>query len=511
MRRRSPWIVLSAGALLLAVVGVISEFRNPPGGDPASLLYAAGRILDGARLYVDIVDLNPPFTFLFHIPFVQLARLAGIPVILAFRLGVLALIALSGCTLYSVLRRSQAGPGTRHALAAAFLLGSLGLVIGFFGEREHLQFVLVFPFLALASLRAAGEVPSRRLTIWTGLVAGIGFALKVTAGLVPVLVALVLWGAQRRRSDESLVSLVTLAVATGLGLLWAPGYFAEVRWLGGFYRGFSGAPVIDLLGRPPMAWPLVFAPVIMVIGWRVMRYRVGVAVWLVAGVGFVISVLVQGKGFPYHYYPATWSAAAVSLLVLASGAQHRGRLDALRRAIAGGVLLLMLSPASYVGWLRLTAADRVVDEFSRGSFEMLRDARPGTRVAVQSSRLADAFPLANLRQLDLVGRYPHLWFLYPYDSSAGARSRHIVPYADSILTPVERELRHGVAEDLMENRPDLVLVRDPGAERVVLRYLCDDSLYRRAATGYRLVREDSVMQLFQRDTIMHPEGACASW
>jgi hypothetical protein len=241
-----------------------------------------------------------------------------------------------------------------------------------------------------------------------------------------------------------------------------------------------------------------------------MRFRGGVVVWLVAGMGFVVSVLVQGKGFPYHYFPAIGCAATATVLTLASGAMHTGRADAWRRVLAGAALLIMPAPALLVAGQRLAATQRVVDTFSEDSFEMLRGAPPGTRVAVQSSRLADAFPLGNVRHLRLTGRYPHLWFLYPYDSSAGAQPERIVPYADSRLLPVERQLRRGTGEDLARDQPELLLVRDPGASRVVLRYLCDDTLYRRAARNYQLVRQDSIMQLFRRDTTMHSEGACGS-
>ncbi|HET7110418.1 MAG TPA: hypothetical protein VFI41_06065, partial [Gemmatimonadales bacterium] len=163
-----------------------------------------------------------------------------------------------------------------------------------------------------------------------------------------------------------------------------------------------------------------------------------------------------------------------------------------------------------VAWARFTAPERVVDDFSENAFHLLGDAPPGTTVAIQSSRLGDAFPLVQIRNLEMTGRFPHLWFLYPYDSSAVYRGRGVRPYADSALTPVERELRHDVAEDLAGQQPALLLVRDPGRDRVVLRYLCDDPLYRQAARKYQLVQGDSVMQLFKRDTSMQGDGACAS-
>jgi hypothetical protein len=513
MRRPSPWAVLSVGALLLAVAGVISEFRNPVGGDPASLLYGAGRILDGARLYTDLIDLNPPFTFLFHTLPVLASRVLRLESILCFRVFVCALVVISGLTLWRVLRHAPISAGAWHAMVAAFLLGSLGLVVGFFGEREHVQLVLVFPYLALASLRAAGHNPSRRLVISCGVLAGIGLALKVTAGLVPVLVLLTLWVAARIRSDESLVALATLAAATGLGLLWAPGYLDTVRQFGGFYRGFALVPATRLLLNPAMAWPLLVAPLLLLIALPVMRFRQGALVWFAGVAGFALSVTVQGKGFPYHFYPARVATLTVILLVLATTRDPQPVTlwrDALRRSLAGAALLLIIAIPALVAWARFTAPERVVDDFSENAFHLLGDAPPGTTVAIQSSRLGDAFPLVQIRNLEMTGRFPHLWFLYPYDSSAVYRGRGVRRYTDSALTLVERGLRHDVAEDLAGQQPALLLVRDPGRDRVVLRYLCDDPLYRQAARKYQLVQGDSVMQLFKRDTSMQGDGACAS-
>lgn len=510
MRRPSPWLALSLGAALLAAAGAVGEFRNPPGGDAASLLYGAARILDGAKLYRDLVDLNPPFVFLFHIPFVLAACLFRAFVLSCFRVGVLLLILTSLLTLIRVLRFSRAGRGTWHALVAAFLLGSLGLVVGFFGEREHLQFVLMFPYLALASLRAAGDHPPRGVAAWTGALAGVGLALKVTAGIVPVLVFGVLWLGRRVRSDESLWALGAMAFCTGAGLIWAPAYLETVRQFGEFYRGFALVPTVRLLAGPEMVFILLVVPLLVVLALPVMHFRLGSLMWWAAAAGFASSVLVQGKGFPYHFYPTRATTLTVLLLVLASAATRQGWRDALRRALAGAALLFAAAIPAAVAWQRLTAPPREVDDFALAAYRMLRAAPAGTTVAVESSRLGDAFPLVMQRDLVLTGRFPHLWFLYPYDSSAVYHGRGVRPYADSALSPLERQLRREVGVDLERGRPALLLVRAPDSARTVLHYLCDDATFRQAAARYRLSRADSVMQLFERDTREKAEGACAS-
>ncbi len=234
MRRPSPWVLLGGAALVLAVAGVVGEFSSELGGDAAALLYAAGRILDGTSLYRGLIDLNPPFTFLFHIPFAAAARITGTPPALTFRIGLLLATALVGAVLLLVLRRSAFPDATRSALISAFLLASTGLAISFFGEREHIQIVFMFPYLCLATSRGVGGRASPTLSALAGSLAGIGLALKVTAGLVPVLVAAVLWLGWRRRSDESFWALGVAGLVhrwrTALGA-WLPGGGPPTRWV----------------------------------------------------------------------------------------------------------------------------------------------------------------------------------------------------------------------------------------------------------------------------------------
>lgn len=63
--------------------------------DVAWLLYAAGRVMDGAKLYVDIYEINPPLAIYFDFPPVGIARLFGWPEIPVFYGYVLALVGLS--------------------------------------------------------------------------------------------------------------------------------------------------------------------------------------------------------------------------------------------------------------------------------------------------------------------------------------------------------------------------------------------------------------------------------
>jgi hypothetical protein len=83
VNRAAAWCLaaaLAALGLALIATGYINH-------DVAWYYYAAGRVLDGARLYVDIVDPNPPLVYYLDVPAVWAAR----------RLGRDDLVAAAGC------------------------------------------------------------------------------------------------------------------------------------------------------------------------------------------------------------------------------------------------------------------------------------------------------------------------------------------------------------------------------------------------------------------------------
>ncbi|HEY4166573.1 MAG TPA: hypothetical protein VGM96_07340, partial [Reyranella sp.] len=66
----SPVAILALAALLQLVIW--------PSPDVAWLMSAAGRMLDGKRLYTDILETNPPMAVLLYLPWVAVAKLVGL-------------------------------------------------------------------------------------------------------------------------------------------------------------------------------------------------------------------------------------------------------------------------------------------------------------------------------------------------------------------------------------------------------------------------------------------------
>ena len=73
--RLAPWLALAA----LFVVAVILRHVLPANADVSWLLTVAERVWDGQRLYVDVIETNPPMAVMVYIPGIAIARAVGLP------------------------------------------------------------------------------------------------------------------------------------------------------------------------------------------------------------------------------------------------------------------------------------------------------------------------------------------------------------------------------------------------------------------------------------------------
>jgi hypothetical protein len=143
-------------ATLVIALGVLCQWTIGFNNDNAWLLYTASRVVDGARLYVDVVEINPPLIIWLEIPIVWLARSSGLAPVEVFRAVVLggALASATACNWIA----GRAFPSMRSS--QAFFLVALALIalpVSWFGQREHLLMILVLPYLYLSAGRTAGD------------------------------------------------------------------------------------------------------------------------------------------------------------------------------------------------------------------------------------------------------------------------------------------------------------------------------------------------------------------
>ena len=163
---------------LLVSLSLAAELRSYARPDTGFLLDAAARMLGGAQLYTDVVEINPPLIVLLNVPAVVLGKAVGVSPILVYRVGftlaLLGLLALAGWWL----RLVAPEPRTRRPVVLWLAFAYFPLAGQDFGEREHLVLACVVPLLLLAVARALGREVPRGAAVATGLLAGLAFALK---------------------------------------------------------------------------------------------------------------------------------------------------------------------------------------------------------------------------------------------------------------------------------------------------------------------------------------------
>jgi hypothetical protein len=199
------------------------------------------------------------------------------------------------------------------------------------------------------------------------------------------------------------------------------------------------------------------------------------SVLMLASAGFLAAAVAQGKGFGYHYFPAMGFAVMTLLeLIAAPVLDERQRGGVARRVLAAMALLLVLALPFVVAVERLMgkAGSDVLER--EGLSAALDDLGPGSRVAIFSVRLADAYPILLERRWEHVLSMPHLWFTGLSEGAASAA------------------LWQRVGENVRDGAPAAIIVRAPlPAERtrgdLAVEYLpivCRDAVARAALQGY---------------------------
>lgn len=464
---RSRWAYMSVLALFVTL-GVAAEARNLAGPDIAFFLYAARRVVDGARLYRDVVEINPPLIIALNVPPVLLARMTGWSEILCYRLLTTGLLLGSLLISAAVLRRIVPGEDEAFRRWVVGLLCFVLFLVGApdYGQREHLLLALVLPFLLLAAARARGVAVDAPLALGTGIMAGLGFSLKPHFLLVWLAVEvgrLVLQQGRRPRIGiESFALGFILLAYVGVTVLLTPEYLDLVRLLAPDYRRYLGVPLGELLlnGRRT---PLLLLAALVSIGLASRaRYRELWVILLLAALAGFVAAAAQGKGWRYHFYP---SMATVYVLLGVAAVDARGRIADHVRLLYATIALAVT--ATGIVWFAGTSARRAAGldpelEREKARLAEVADALSsrdrGRGVFVFSFATGSGFPLVNYTGLEWASRFPQLWLLVA-TYWEGLTAEGPLRYHDrDRMAPAERYLNDAVYQDLAVKRPASLLV-----------------------------------------------------
>ena len=314
---------LTWAAGLVLLLALLAEFRSLIRPDTGFLLDAAGRVLDGAVIYRDVVEINPPLIIWLNMLAVEVSRLSGLSDIVVYRVGfTLLLFGCLGVAMMVVRRFLLPGEARLQRLSLAALAFVLFALPGRdYGEREHLVLGLVLPYVFLAAARAGGTPVPRGWGWLAGGLAGLGFALKPHFLLlwpalecVPRLRRQLPWS--RVLPETAAIGLVLTGYLGAIALV-TPQYFELVARLAGAYTRFLYDPFWHLLVTGPGA-AVTFLALLATVA---LRQRAGhPALWdglALATVATYLAGAAQQKGLDYHFYPSLGLAVVLLVLVTA--------------------------------------------------------------------------------------------------------------------------------------------------------------------------------------------------
>jgi hypothetical protein len=322
--RRPRWVPALAARLhpvltliVVTIVAIVLRLLIVTATDVSWLITLSEKVLDGTRLYVDLIEVNPPASVLLYLPAVALARLIGLaPEIVVNTLVFFA----AGASLWitsRILMRARLLDGVDGWAFAAFA-ASLLLIFPArtFAQREHIAVIVLLPALAVYAARAQGIFPGFAATVIAGIGTGIALSIKPHFALAIILAAAAAaYHAKSWRPTFALEHWIAGGIVAVYGasvLIFYPQFVADVLplvqtvyvpirlpWLGILTHAAAILWLISIFLLARQQQEAIFQP----------RF----SILLLASCGFALAYAAQGKGWPYHSYPML----ALVLLALA--------------------------------------------------------------------------------------------------------------------------------------------------------------------------------------------------
>lgn len=417
--------------------------------DVSWLITTAERVIDGAVLYRDVEEVNPPASILIYMPFLALARAIALP---PEAVTVVLVTVLATVSIITSGRLLDPPPETQPQLAGAAAFVLLVLPADLFAQREHIALIAALPMLTVLVGRVEGRAFRRRDAWMAGLGGGIMVAIK--PHLLLALLPVAGWAILRQRSARPVLGVEWVALA-----LLCVGYALVVWTVFPLYLDHM-LPLLRRVYLPNRdSWPhllmgsmvLIPAVAVALTVWIARgRATIPATAALLASVGFVAAGLVQGKGYLNHGYPAV----ALGLLAIAL---ELTRPSPVRRF--GTACLAVLALTATYGYAQVAKPYALRDA-------VLRLGPPRPKMIGVSFDFGLGHPLTRWVAGRWVGRRGSLWV-------TGSSRQQL---ADPALAPTQRaavaqaaaEEAAMLATDITRNAPNIVLVdAEPGMAWII--------------------------------------------
>ena len=467
------------GGVAVVVLGVVLSLVVLPGPDLLWRLYIADGLLNGKVMYRDLLEVNPPLWFWAALPAAWLGQNTPI---LAYHalIGLNMAVMVSATFLLFHLAKKTLGPSTAAAAAFGFLFALCLVSVGDLGQREQSLLMACGLWIALLCARLEGRDVGVPTAILVGLISAYGFALKHYFVLLPlVLEVWFLWRQKRAwrpfRPENLTLAFCALAYA---GAVWTftpdflgrmldliqTAYFAFGSWNG----TISPERKLRLL----MQSVFVFFPIaIMLLTKERRSFFVALAL---ASVVCLAIVMLQQKGWRYHFVAAHGLSAMLSIMIVHCAFVSQDK----------GLRLAVSLVATWALIWNLVAVPAIGSVQTRGQpvepllKSIVAKEPKDSRIFILSIGPDYAFhPLADAGR-PYWSRYYSLWML------PGLLTPNKDPKLEAIRKVEKERVRAEFVEDVQCSRPNLIIgeagyIGTPDPVRIdTISYLSEDPAFK---------------------------------
>ncbi len=484
------WPLVFAAAVL--VVAVPWQARWGVNPDTSWLITLCERMLAGGRLYVDMVETNPPFSVWLYMPPVYTANLLGVaPEYLAHAYSyALCVFGLWFAGFIAHRARFVENPGL-YRLAPVFLALLVLFPGNSFSERENLGIALLLPLLVLMAWRACDDRPSEPQW-WLAALAGLSGSVMVLVKpyYAVMILAPALYVAWRRRSIRPLFAIeywvigIACVVYLTAVLRIYPEFMRDIfpNLADTYMRykrytlvltSYGGTYLISICMFVLLRRGRALSPLVMVLA--------------IASVAGIIPLIYQAKGWAYHAYPAV---VLILAAIVCSMAERSSGPGAVRPDI---VQKILLAAVVAVSWLPFKYTEKPEAALVAG----IRAVTDHPSVGLIGAGIESGHPLTRMIDGRWISAYCSDW-LGGFAAFFAQQEREAGNLAEAArLKALERSFLDAKIRELNAAKPELMIIQKSDTYWVAYVMAHDD--FARFMSDYRLLAEDDTVRVYRRN------------
>lgn len=434
---------------LISLIGIYFSF-NSLNVDSTWILYSANEIINGAKLYIDIIDINPPLIFIYSMIPALVSKTGLLSLEHSHIVFVLFLVSLSLYLISKVLKSYfyKDTMSIRYYLYAISLILTVCLTYDF-GQREHLFMIFILPYIMMMLFRHKINL-STTLICFIAMFASLGFNIKPHFFLIFISVEFVyMFYTKKFLSIFRKESLIIISSAF-IYLILIYTQFSEyidfiIPLAVDTYTNLFNKSYFLLLIKYDIL--LLFIVVIFLLIFTQKRDTYQLLIFTSIIISSLIIYLIQQKGWAYHRVPVF----VITLLLLTYI----------------GVNLLERDSKIYVfGFIPIVIVILILNSFLVPNFRELKDIlkslKSNSKIHIISTDIARGQPLLLANNQIWTSRFPSIFML---DSLVEKENKKVKSYMfDSIY------------EDTKKHKPDTIIFCEKYSSHNYYEYFINNDL-----------------------------------